>query len=70
MENKTLTEAVGAYLAVSKTKKADLADALGISVTTLNRKVEGKPDGISLEEAFNLSRKLGCTTDEIYSLMA
>lgn len=55
---------VGAFLAESRKKKQELADAIGCSLVTFNRKISGQSD-LTITEARKLAIEMGTTVDEI-----
>ena len=63
----TLQEKVGQYIEVNETTMSAVAEALGISRSSLFNKLRGSNE-FSLSEAFGLSRMLGLSLDELYRL--
>lgn len=62
-----LQEKVGQYVEANGTTMSSVADALGISRSSLFNKLRGSNE-FSLSEAFNLSRMLGLSLDDLYEL--
>ena len=62
-----LQEKVGHYVEANETTMGAVADKLGISRSSLFNKLRGSNE-FSLSEAFNLSRILGMTVDELCRL--
>lgn len=62
-----LQESVGRYVETNNTTMGAVADMLGISRSSLFNKLRGSNE-FSLSEAFNLSRVLGISLDELYQL--
>ena len=62
-----LQEKVGHYVEANETTMGAVADKLGISRSSLFNKLRGSNE-FSLSEAFNLSRILGMTVDELFRL--
>lgn len=60
----TLEGMVGAYMAETRTKKQELADAMGCSLVTFNRKLSGESE-LTISEARLLAGALHKTLDEI-----
>ena len=58
---------VGSYLAVTRTRKQDLADAVGCSLVTFNKKLRGDSD-LTITDARRLARAMGKSCDEICHL--
>ena len=63
----TLQEKVGQYVEDNETTMGAVADALGISRSSLFNKLRGSNE-FSLSEAFALSRLLGLSLDDLYRL--
>ncbi|WP_302152567.1 helix-turn-helix transcriptional regulator [uncultured Enorma sp.] len=63
----TLQEKVGQYIEANETTMSAVAEALGISRSSLFNKLRGSNE-FSLSEAFGLSRMLGLSLDELYRL--
>lgn len=63
----TLQEKVGQYIEANETTMSAVAEALGISRSSLFNKLRGSYE-FSLSEAFGLSRMLGLSLDELYRL--
>lgn len=63
----TLQEKVGQYVEANETTMGAVADALGISRSSLFNKLRGSNE-FSLSEAFTLSRLLGLSLDDLYRL--
>lgn len=62
-----LRKKVSHYVEANETTMGDVADKLGISRSSLFNKLRGSNE-FSLSEAFNLSRILGMTVDELCRL--
>lgn len=62
----TMRERVAAHLAKTGTTKAELAEQLGMSRTTLYTKLAGDVD-FTLYEGYQLKNILGCTADELFA---
>ena len=62
-----IQEKVGQYVEANGTTMSSIADALGISRSSLFNKLRGSNE-FSLSEAFNLSRMLGLSLDDLYEL--
>ena len=58
-------EAIKNYASDNGKTIADIAGDLGMGRVSLFNKMRGKYD-FTLEEAYMLSRKLGCTIDDFY----
>jgi DNA-binding XRE family transcriptional regulator len=61
----TIKERVAAYLARTGRTKAELANDLGMSRTSLHAKLNGQTD-FTLCEGYKLKNILGCTADELF----
>ncbi len=64
----TLEGRVGAYLAQNHVKKHELANALGMSLVTFNRRVRGESD-LTVVEARKLAKAMDMPFDEICNLV-
>lgn len=64
----SLEALVGAKLAIMHKTKQSLADAMGVSLNTLNRKISGESE-MSTTEALALSRFLDVTVEDVCSLI-
>lgn len=62
-----LKEMVAAYLARTGTTKAELAENLGISRSTLHSKLNGDTE-FTLKEGFQLKTILDCSADELFDV--
>lgn len=62
-----LQEKIGQYVEARGTTRDAIAVQLGISRSSLFNKLRGDKE-FSLQEAFNLSRILGISLDELYEL--
>lgn len=63
----TLEGMVGAYLAESHTRKQELADAMGCTLVTFNRKLSGESD-LSIRDARKLASAMNRDVDEICAI--
>lgn len=61
----TIKERVGAYLARTGTTKAQLAEKMGMPISTFRTKLYG-PSELSFIEGKRLAEILGCTADEMF----
>lgn len=59
-----IKERLGAYLAGSGSTKANVAEALGVSTTTLNAKLRGESEW-TLAQGFALADLMGCSVDDL-----
>lgn len=62
--NAAIRDRVGAYLMREHATKQSVANMLGISVNTLNSKLDGD-SSFTLEQAFTIADMVGCTLDEL-----
>lgn len=60
----SIKERVGAYLERTGTTKKQLAEDMGMPITTLYSKLNGQTEFL-FSEGRRLARILGCTTDEL-----
>lgn len=61
----SIKENVAAHLAKTGKTKAELANELGMSRTSLHSKLTGATD-FTLHEGYMLKNILGCTADELF----
>ena len=64
---KSIQQAVSDYVADNNTTKEALAKDLGFKRSAFYMKLRGDSD-FTLSEAFRLSKKIGCTVDELYAM--
>lgn len=65
----SLNEVINRYVEEKGVSKDALANSLGISRSSFFNKVNGRNE-FSLSEAFKVSRMLGISIDQLYSLVA
>lgn len=63
MNIQTVIERLGAYCSVTRTKKNTIASALGLTLNSLNNKLDGKTPFL-FDEALKLADILGCSVDD------
>lgn len=59
-----IRERLGAFLAVGKTTKTSVAHSLGISLNTLNSKLDGTTP-FTLGQAAKLADMMGCSINDL-----
>lgn len=59
---------IGAYAAQNHVRKADLADAMGCTLITFNRKLSGE-SAMTVKEAQKLANATGASIDRICELI-
>lgn len=64
---KTMQQAVTDYVSENNTTKDALIEELGFGRSAFFMKLRGDSE-FTLSEAYRVSRKLGCTVDEIYEM--
>ena len=62
--NASIRERVGAYITRERVTKQSIADLLGVSLNTLNSKLDGN-SSFTLEQAFELADLMGCNVDDL-----
>ena len=62
--NVGIRDRIGIYLMREHATKKSVAELLGISVNTLNSKLDGD-SSFSLEQAIKIADMVGCTLDEL-----
>ena len=64
---KTIQEAVSDYVSEHNTTKDAFIEELHIGRSAFFMKMRGETE-LTISEAYRLSRKLGCTIDELYEM--
>ena len=64
---KTIQQAVTDYVSENNITKDALIEELGFGRSAFFMKMRGETE-LTISEAYRLSRKLGCTMDELYAM--